>query len=256
MRVKRTSLGRLAFLSVASFPIAAAAQMAPPPPMQSGGLSPPPKNTAPPPPPPPAYGPTQLALEQAQEKDSGRGLEFVYLDGEAGFEFAALEAITKSGNLLPEGSNSSAVGLMFGAAAGLRLLYFTVGPHFRFAHTNDWDLWTLNLDFGWRIPLGMIEPHGEIGGGYAKLGHSADKLVGLYPDVSVSGFDFRLGAGVDYYPTNAFSIGATLDFEFLRLARSRVSPLRADAVSTTDFTADASSLGLTVTGGIVVGLHF
>jgi hypothetical protein len=248
-------VGRLGFLSIFLLPAGASAQLAPPPPMQSGGLAPPSKETAPPPPAPPQTGPTQLQLEQAGEKDSGRGLEFFYFELEAGAAFASLDAITKSGTLIPTTSSSSGFGPMFGLSSGLRLLYFTVGPHFRFAHNNDWDLWTLNLDFGWRVPLGRVEPHGEIGAGYARVGHSADKIADVYRDVTVSGFDIRLGGGVDYFPTNMFSIGATVDVDFLRLARSKVNPLRANA-GNDGFMNDASSLGLAVTGCAVVGFHF
>jgi hypothetical protein len=254
MRLVRALVGHLAFLSIVSSSVMAAAQLAPPPPMQSGGLAPPSKETAPPPPPPPQMGPTQVALEQAQEKDSGRGLEFFYFLLEGGGQFASLDAISKSGTLIPTSSSTSAFGAMFGASSGLRLLYFTVGPHFRFTHTNDWELWTLNLDFGWRVPLGKLEPHGEIGGGFAKLGKSADKVADFYRDVSISGFDFRLGGGVDYFPSGVFSIGAQVDVDFLRLSRGRVAALRAG--STTDFTSDASSLGIAVTGCAVVGFHF
>jgi hypothetical protein len=255
MRLGRVFVGHLAFLSILALPLVARAQLAPPPPMQSGGLAPPSKDTGPPPPPPTQVGPTQFQLEQAGEKDSGRGLDFVYFEMEGGAEFTSLDAITKSGTLIPTTSSSSGFGPLFGVSSGLRLLYFTVGPRFRFTHTNDWDLWTLNLDFGWRVPLGKVEPHGEIGGGYARVGHSADKLADVYKDVSISGFDIRLGGGIDYFPTNVFSIGVTVDLDFLRLARGRVVPLRA-ATGGTDFTSDASSLGLAVTGCAVVGFHF
>ncbi len=259
MRGMRASAVHVAFLSavfVSGWSAVARAQLTPPPPMRSGGLAPPPKDTGPPPPPPSQAGPTQMALEAAGEQDSGRGLEFVYFDVEGGFEFAALDAITKSGTLVPDSSKTSAPGGLVGVGAGLRLLYFTVGPHFRFDHASDWDLWTLNLDLGWRVPLGRLEPHGHIGGGYAKLGHSADNLLGAARGVSVTGFDFRLGAGVDYYAANVFSIGATLDVELLRLARSAVVLQPTDPAGAAAFGSSASSLGVAVTAAAVVGLHF
>jgi hypothetical protein len=254
MRIVRAFVGHLAFFSVVVLPLGAAAQLAPPPPMQSGGLAPPSKDSGPPAPAAPQVSATQRELEQAQENDSGRGLEFVYFEAEGGAELASLDAISKTGSLVPSTSKTSGFGPLFGASSGLRLLYFTVGPRFRFAHTNDWDLWTLNLDFGWRVPLGRLEPHGEMGAGYARVGHSADQVADVFPNVTVSGFDIRLGAGVDYFPTNVFSIGATVDLDFLRLSRGRVAPLRANTGA--DFTTDASSLGLGVNACAVVGLHF
>jgi hypothetical protein len=208
------------------------------------------------PPPPYQPGPTQLQLEQAGERDSGRGLEFVYFDVEAGLEYAALDALSKDGTLVPETSKTSAAGGLVGGSAGIRLLFFTLGPRFRFAHFNDWDLWTLNLDFGWHVPLGRLEPYGSIGGGYARLGHAADKLLGTDRGVSVAGFDVRLGGGVDYYIANVFSVGGLLEAELLRLARSGVALRSTDPATAAPFQSDASSLGLTVTLAAVVGFHF
>ena len=256
MRLARASVVHLAALSALVWPVVSSAQLAPPPPMRSGGLAPPPKESGPPAPPPPQPSPTQFTLEAAQEQDSGRGLEFVYFHVEGGLEFAGLDAITKSGALIPSDSKSSSIAPLVGFASGLRLLYFTVGPRFRFAHASDWDLWTLNLDFGWHIPLGRVEPHGEMGAGYARVGHSADALLGAARGVAVSGFDVRLGGGFDYYPTNVFSIGATVDLEFLRLARSSVAILPTDPPAAAAFRTSASSLGLTVTACAVAGLHF
>jgi len=208
------------------------------------------------PPPSAPPGPTQLQLEQAGERDSGRGLEFVYVNLEGGLEFAALDALNQNGALVPQTSKTSAVGALVGGAAGLRLLYFTVGPHFRFAHFSDWELWTLNLDFGWHVPLGRLDPYGTIGGGYARLGHAADSLLGTDRGVSIAGFDIRLGGGLDYYVTNVFSIGGVLEAELLRLARSGVALRPTDPATASSFQADASSLGVTVMLGAVAGFHF
>lgn len=256
MRCRAALVGLLSVLIVVAFSATAAAQLMPPPPMQSGGLAPPPPSTGPTPPPPQQPSMTQQQLEQSQEQDSGRGLEFVYFQLQGGLEFAALDAIHQSGSLLPAGSKSSAVAPFFGAATGMRLLYFTVGPTFRFAHASDWDLWTLNLDVGWHIPLGKLEPYGFMGGGYAKLGHSADNVLGSDRGVSIAGFDVRLGGGFDYYLSNVFSLGAMVNLELLKLGRSGVALNATDNPAAAALGSDASSLGLTVTGGAVVGFHF
>jgi hypothetical protein len=272
MRCARPTSGHLAALTSAAlsffaWPTLASAQvapaqpmqsggLAPPPPMQSGGLAPPSKDSGPPPMAPARPNPTQLALEASQEQDSGRGLEFVYFQAEGGFQFASLDAITHSGSLVPDGNKTSLFGPLVGVTSGIRLLYFTLGPRFRFAHMSDWDLWTLNLDVGWHIPLGKLEPHGEIGAGFAKLGHSADAALGAARGVSVSGFDLRLGAGVDYYPTAVVSIGALLDVEFMRLARSSIAPQAGDPRETAAFGTSASTLGLSLSTCLVLGFHF
>jgi hypothetical protein len=148
------------------------------------------------------------------------------------------------------------VGSLVGLASGLRLLYLTVGPRFRFAHTGEWDLWTLNLDIAWHVPLGRLEPHGELGAGYAKVGRAADKLLGSNRGVTISGFDVRFGGGLDYYFTNVFSLGADLDIEVLRLSRSAVALTASDNPAAAAFGGSASSLGLTFTAAAVAGFHF
>ena len=254
MRFVAAFAGHLSVLC--AFSTSAFAQLVPPPPMQSGGLAPPPPGSGPPPPPQPQPSPTQMRLEESGERDSGRGLEFVYFAIDGGFEFAGLNSLHESGALLPGVEKSSSFGPLVGVGSGVRLLYFTLGPHFRFAHFSDWDLWTLNLDLGWHIPLGRLEPYAILGGGYAKLGHAADDLLGADRGVSISGFNVRLGGGVDYYLTNVFSLGAMLDVELLRLSRSGVTVNPTDNPAASVFKDDASSLGLTVTAGAVVGFHF
>jgi hypothetical protein len=256
MRCRAALVAHLTVVTGVGLVTTAEAQLTPPPPMQSGGLAPPPPGSGPTPPPPPQPSMTQQQLEQSQDQDSGRGLEFVYFQLDGGLEFAGLTAIHQSGSLLADTSNSSALAPFFGVASGMRLLYFTVGPSFRFAHASDWDLWTLNLDFGWHIPLGKLEPYGFIGGGYARVGHAADNLLGADRGVSIAGFDVRLGFGFDYYLSNVFSVGAMVNVEVLRLGRSGIALNATDSAAATAFGSDASSLGITATGGAVVGFHF
>jgi hypothetical protein len=255
MHWRAALVGHLTVVTGMGFTASAGAEA--PPPMQTGGLAPPPPGSGPTPPPPPQPSVTQQQLEQSQDQDSGRGLEFVYFHLDGGLEVAGLTAIHQSGALLPDTSKSSAVAPLFGVATGMRLLYFTVGPSFRFAHASDWDLWTLNLDFGWHVPLGKLEPYGMIGAGYARLGHAADNLLGSDRGVSIAGFDVRLGFGFDYYVSNVFSVGAMANIELLRLGRSEVALKATDSAAAVAFgSTDASSLGLTGTGAAVVGFHF
>jgi hypothetical protein len=251
----RTALAGIVIVSVVVAAKAANAQLTPPPPLQSGGLAPPGPGTGPTPPPPPPPTMTQRELEQSQDQDSGRGLEFVYFQLAGGLQVPALTAIHQSGSLLAASTKTTAAAPFVGVASGMRLLYFTVGPSFRFAHAADWDLWTLNLDVGWHVPLGRLEPYGLIGGGYAKLGHGADDVLGK-DRVSIAGFDVRFGFGLDYYVSNVFSVGGLLDLELLGLGRKGVALQTSDVPAAAPFASDASSLGVAVTGGLVAGLHF
>jgi hypothetical protein len=218
-----------------------------PPPTQ-GGLAPPPPGSGPPPPAPmyPAYpSAAQRQLEEAEHGDSGRGLEFVYFNVAGGGQFVSL-----GDSLVLPGGESSAFGPYFAAGAGLRLLFLTVGPSFRYGTFSDWNLWSLNLDLGWHIPLGNLEPYAMLGGGFAKLGYH-DNGVGLSSLPAASGFDIRLGGGIDYYVSNVFSVGGTLQADLLRLSRSQVTNAGGGIGA-----SQASAVGFVVTGGALLGLHF
>ncbi len=229
--------------------------------MQSGGLAPPGPGSAPPPPRPMYPTDAQRHLEESERDDSGRGLEFVYVNVEGGVQHAALTALSQSGTLLPANpGENAAFGPYVGGAAGIRLLFLTAGPRFRYAHFSHWDLWTLNLDLGWRVPLGNLEPYVMIGGGFAKLGNSAANVTGIGDKPSISGFNVRLGSGLDYYVSSAFSVGAAIQVDLLRLSRSPTTVgLAADGMTPAApaaFGDDASSLGLVVNAGLVAALHF
>src|SRR5205823_5769164 len=113
-------------------PAIARAQALPPPnPMQSGGLAPPPPGSGPVPPAPMPSTDTQRRLEEADARDSGRGLEFVYFNLEGGFSYAGLGTLHETGALVPTSSKTSGAGALWGVAAGALLLFFTLGPRFR-----------------------------------------------------------------------------------------------------------------------------
>jgi len=227
----------------------AAAQTAPAPGgMQAGGLTPPSAQSGPPAPQPVMPTATQRELEQARAEDSGRGLEFVYFDVEGGFQHLALQGLHSSANLVAAPVRTSDVGSLLGVTVGMRLLFLTIGPRLRFAHFHDWDLWSLNLEAGWHIPLGNFEPYAVVGGGYSRLGRSAGAVLGPDSGVSVKGFNLRLGVGADYYVTNVLSVGALMTAEMIGLSRG--------AVAAPGYTADASALGIGFAGSAVAGLHF
>jgi len=195
----------------------------------------------------PTYpNPAQRQLEDAEHSDSGRGLEFVYFNVGGGGEFVSLDALGGGDSFFtPNAGDTSAFGPYFSASGGLRLLFLTVGPSFRFAHFSNWDLWTLNLDLGWHIPLGNLEPYAMLGGGFAKLAY------GDMSGFSATGFDIRLGGGVDYYVSNVFSIGGTLQVDLMRLSRGSISDAAGNVV-----VAEAAGVGLAATAGVLLGLHF
>lgn len=236
--------------------------------LQSGGLTPPPAAPgADPFAPSPPSDVTEQELENADRKDTGRGLEFVWLNAEIGFEHLGLQTF-KAKHLVDAGTvDTTQTGPVYGAGLGLRLVFLTFGARFRFGSFSDWQLWTLNGELGIHIPLGMIEPYFTLGGGYASLGSfDTNNLTGDLngANVHVRGFDVRGGVGVDLYLSNLFSVGANLTGEVLALTRPSVDPQKLKLSGSTNsqqaatevYAADGSSIGSGVTLTAVAGLHF
>lgn len=200
---------------------------------------------------------TEAQLDRADKEDSGRGLEFAWLNAELGPQYVGLQAL-KSDNLV-DGSvvDSKGLGMGYGAGIGARLLAFTFGARFRFGNFSDWQLWTLGAEAGMHIPLGRIEPYFSLGAGYASLGgFKADAVKPLAP--SAHGVDVRGSAGLDVYLTNTFSVGANLSGDLLFLSRSASAPVAlppgtSAAVGT--YAQDGSGIGAGGMLSLVLGLH-
>lgn len=225
--------------------------------LQAGGLKPPDAvqsdaSTAQP-------NQTEAALDRADKEDSGRGLEFAWLNAELGPEYLGLQTLSAKGLVDSQRIHSKDLGMVYGAGFGMRLLVFTFGARFRFGDFPDWELWTLNAQAGVHIPLGRVEPYVTLGGGYASLGAWNKSKVGSdYPfwegfsnDLkNAHGFDARIGAGVDFYLTNTFSIGGNFTGEMLVLSRARSAP-----AALPDSVPGGSGIGLGATLSAVFGLH-
>lgn len=223
-------------------------------PLTTGGLTPPPAAES-----RPGEAETLQRLELAEREDSGRGLEFVWLEAETGYEYLALQSFHDNELLDGEAIAGAGSALTLGAGAGVRLVFLTVGGRFRLASSEDWDLWTLNAEVGLHVPIGALEPSFTFSAGYASLGaFSAEGAGGLPNDIDVSGFDARLGAAVDWYVNPLLSLGLRSSFEVLALYRSAPqAPAPAtDAELARVYGQDGSGVGLGVTALGVVGLHF
>jgi hypothetical protein len=243
---------------------APAPEAAPPtsqPPMEAGGLAPPPSTS----PESPEVVQTEAKLDDAEHKDSGRGLEWIWLNGEFGFETLGLQ--TFHANQLVDAAivHTSQTGLVYGAGLGVRLIFITLGARFRFGTFSAFDMWTLNGEAGLRIPLGKIEPHLSIGAGFASIGSFSSSDIGGVngTQVDITGYDVRAGGGIDYYVTPIFSVGAAATFEILGLTRPGVTINDVQNVQNGGTVAQGevykvsgSSLGSAFTGTLVLGLHF
>jgi hypothetical protein len=232
--------------------------------LEAGGLAPPTGSTGTSDP----YGastPTEQELERAEREDAGRGLEFFWINGEIGFEHLGLQTF-KANNLVDAAVvDTTQTGLLFGGGLGVRLVFLTLGARFRLGTFSEWQLWTLNGELGIRIPLGSLEPYFTLGAGYASIGAFDTANVGAdlnSAGVDITGFDIRGGFGIDYYLSDAFSLGANLTGDLLFLTRPGVDPTKFQGTATGGqaaaqvYAADGSSIGSGVTLTAVVGLHF
>lgn len=233
------------------------AQVAPAPSssLESGGLRPPEAVDSSPP--PPAQPSPEQELERADREDAGRGLEWVWLNAEVGVQHLGLQTLKADGLVDPSLVKTTQTGLLYGAGVGARLLVFTVGARFRMGTFSDWQLWTLDAEGGFRIPLGSLEPYVNVSAGYASLGAlSTDAPASSRADIK--GIHARVGAGVDYYLSNTFSVGGNLSGDLLFLSRAKVDGAAASdrGDEATVYAKDGSSIGAGTSLTAVVGLHF
>jgi len=228
--------------------------------LQAGGLKPPdaidsdPNATKP--------SQTEAQLDRADKEDSGRGLEFVFLNAEVGPQYLGLQTFKASG--LVDGAlvGSKGAGMTYGAGLGVRYLVFTGGARFRFGNFSDWQMWTLDAEAGLHIPLGRVEPYFTFAAGYASFGALDKANIGAAPS-GPHGLNVRGGVGVDVYLTNSFSVGGNLSGDVLFLSRSAssVAPIPAGASQDQQnaaalYAKDGSGIGAGATLSAVLGLHF
>lgn len=216
---------------------------------------------------------TEHELSEADRKDSGRGLEFFWLNVEGGVEQLGLETFKANHLVDTEFVKTTHLGPVFGGGLGVRLMFLTLGPRFRFANFSSFSLWTLDGELGLHVPFGVVEPYFTFAGGYASLGSldASDGVTGLdMGEVSIRGWNVRGGFGLDFYLAPAVSIGANLTGEVLILTRPGVGLQELQDAGTSEastldetqqdaaevYAADGSSIGGGATLTAVIGLHF
>lgn len=237
-------------------------QPPPPPPPQQQPPPPPPQQQpqqqlAPPPPieqqPPPPQS-TEQRLDDSKKQDSGCGLEFLYLNAQAGAAFDALGTFSNTLQL----QNTKGGGAMVGAEVGVRFVWFTLGARFRYEMLQPFsplfNLWELDAVAGFHIPAGSWDPYVTIHGGYAAIGSvdpnnvpGAITMVGNTAvqgssGLSTSGANVGFSVGADYYMARFLSIGIEGSFEVIFLHRPPLTPPTVDGVACSQVPQCASQL--------------
>ena len=231
---------------------------APPPSnLEAGGLRPPeavdsqqPTEQA------PGEAQVEQELDEAEAEDTGRGLEFVWLNGEVGYQLVGLAALSDDNLLDVEGGIGHSSGVVYGAGLGVRLLTVTLGARFRYGSFADWYMWSLNAEGAFHVPLGSLDLYFGVGAGYVSAGGFDDDIYFAPSDIEVRGFDVRVGAGLDYYISSTFSVGVNLGGEIMFLKRAAMDVTVDVNEPRTVYAEDGSSVGAAFTPTAVLGLHF
>jgi hypothetical protein len=219
------------------------------------------------PPPAMAYPPPATPPPTDESQDSGLGLEWVYLNADAGFAYTNMQSLSAT-NLAIE--KASSAGGAFGVGAGVRLLVFTLGARARDLQLSAFNLWELDAEAAFHIRIWRIDPYLGVRGGYAFVGGLGSGSVsvatgGSSSDVSVHGANVGPMFGIDVYLSSLVSIGADVNAEFLFLKRPP-APLPA-GVTQADvmmlpaqqqqlYQLSGSSVGFGIVGTAHLGLHF
>jgi hypothetical protein len=194
----------------------------------------------------------------------------VWLNVEGGFQHVGLQTFNVDEENFTAGFiETTATGPVIGAGVGARLLFITLGVRGRLGLLDAWQFFTVGGELGFRFPLGNLEPHFELGGGYAAVGSFSDSVLGgtAATEVSIRGFYARPSAGIDYFITPVFSIGASANWEFMAMTRPGLSPTAVTEIEqspTLDnlqrqranlLALEGSGYGSAVTITGVLGLH-
>ncbi|MFT3771149.1 MAG: hypothetical protein QM820_37515 [Minicystis sp.] len=174
-------------------------------------------------PPVPMPGARELEqkLDQSKRDDAGRKLEWVWIDAHGGFEQVGLTTFSGSSDLTGGLVPTSSSGALVGVGAGVRLLFLTLLARGRLGVGSIGHLYRIGPEIGLHVPLGRIEPHVELGGGYAAFGH----LAGNAGNLGLRGGYGRAGLGVDVFLASIFSLGLGFSGELLGMKSSGGSGL-------------------------------
>jgi len=217
--------------------------------------------------------PTSGALPQGprnsddESRDSGLGLEWIWLNADIGASYVGLDSINSSTFSLQHSSSS---GGAFALGAGVRLLFFTVGARARDLQLSSFNLWEIDAEAAFHMRIDHADPYFGLRGGYAFVGTLSSSAIGspggTSPDVSVHGYSAGLMAGFDYYFNHFLSLGLDLNPEFLFLQRPKAAlpagfdllppAAQMEVLSSPLYQESGTSVGFGFTGTAHFGVHF
>jgi hypothetical protein len=189
----------------------------------------------------------------------------VYLNAEVGGAYVNMQSFSASNLALTKTEDG---GPAFGVAAGVRLLFLTLGVRARdLLLSSIGSLWELSLEGALHTRIWHIDPYFGVRGGYNFVGSLSGDSVsvatgGSPSDVSIHGFNIGPMVGIDVYFSKLISLGGDVDAQFLFLQRPKPPPPAGLSVQMIPaqyqalYNESGSSVGFGVTGAVHLGIHF
>lgn len=213
---------------------------------------------------------TARRLDEAEREDSGRNFELFWVDAQAGGSYIDMAQFSSA---TFEIETSSAAGPSFSAGAGVRFVLFVAGARLRYHALSSFDMWQINGEAGLKLPIRSFDLLFAVHGGYSFVGRLGDAALAADPNVpvrsdavSIRGLNAGAEVAVDYYFSPLFSVGVGvlgdalilnrppvgLPADFASLPPAQQSAIQSDPL----YEKSGTSVGLALTGGLRLGLHF
>jgi hypothetical protein len=212
--------------------------------------------------------PASESNAQDESKDSGLGLEWVWLNADVGVSYIGLDSLNSNNFQI---QNTKSVGPAFGAGVGVRLLFLTVGVRARDVPLSALNLWELDGEIAMHTRIDRLDPYIGVRGGYAFDGSLSSGAVQAVqgqspPGFSVHGWNVGPMLGCDYYFSHYFSLGLDLSAEFLFLQRDKPplpanfnslpAPVQMAYTNSPVYQASGTSVGFGGAAAAHLGVHF
>lgn len=190
----------------------------------------------------------QAEPEEAEEEEDR--FRLFYLEISAGYVWSNLGVI-KNENFVPDIQKIEGSGYGFGAGAGFFISFLTLGIQAEWARHGAFDLGTVTLDLGIRLPTPHLEPYLRAGIGYAWLSNLDNFQE--EGDAAIRGVAVDIGLGFDYMISPLVAVGIGGDVSLFNVRRKGVSGRPTTDIVLED---DGDAIGIQVSALLQLNLHF
>lgn len=192
----------------------------------------------------------QVIEEPQEEEEEEDRFRVFYLEVAAGYVWSNLGVI-KNENFVPDVQKIDGSGYGFGAGAGFFVSFVTLGIQAEWARHGSFDLGTVTLDLGIRLPTPHLEPYLRAGIGYAWLSNMDDFQD--EDDAAIRGVAVDIGLGFDYMISPLVAVGVGGDVALFNVRRQGVSGRPTTDIVLED---DGDAIGIQVSAMVQLNLHF